>query len=192
MKNVPPDQVEPPTDVEFYFSPCDALRSDASPRDHIQQYQKVEIITFLVLLSFVLVTWWRHIFYLCHSLLEGSLCFGRPPPQKKKQRRVAKKSALRGTLVAHILCPENGLQNRDHATDCLLRQDPKNGRKTRTTFLQFGPKVPQHFCCDPWRRPPRGGGPISSQPPRQTTRGSSISTWTRLPSECGILDLGDG
>ena len=111
----------------------------------------------------------------------------------RKNRGVVRKNAApRGTLVARILCPENGHQNRDHATDCLLSLDPNNGRKTRTTFLQFGPKVPQHFCCDPWRRPPRGGGPISSQRPRQTPRESSISTWTRLPSECGILDLGDG
>ena len=63
LKNVPPDQVEPPADVEFYFSPCDALRSDASPRDRTQKNQKVQIITFLVLLSFVLVTWWRHIVF---------------------------------------------------------------------------------------------------------------------------------
>lgn len=123
--------------------------------------------------------------------VKGAFVLGASLPRKNRGV-VRKNAAPRGTLVARILCPENGPQNRDHATDCLLRQDPKNGRKTMTTFVSFGPKVPQHFCCDPWRRPPRGGGPISSQPPRQTPRESSISTWTRLPSECGILDLGDG
>ena len=36
LQDVPPDHVEPPADVEFYFSPCDVLRSDAWPRDHTQ------------------------------------------------------------------------------------------------------------------------------------------------------------